>query len=392
MNTKPIDALLKQFTTMERGPVGCALSVTKAGKTIYTGYSGYADAQAQRPIGEETLYRMYSCSKVVTAVAMMILLERGLYQLDDPIAQYLPEFADARYAICTGNNMETLLPVRALTIKHFLTMTSGLTYGGELSATHARIGRALSGIDEKGGCTTREFSRIVAKLPLKFEPGTSWNYGINLDVLGAFIEEVSGSSFYQFLREEIFSPLGMEDTGFFLDGQGQKRLATMYYYDEDGCLKINDSEDFKYEAAYRFECGGGGLVSSLHDMTRFTKMLALGGRLDGQRILGRKTIELMRQNHLEPQALEAFRQTHQYGWPFMAGYGYGLGVKTLMDLAGSNCAGSLGEFSWAGAAGTLLLVDPSEQLSIVYMHQLMPNNREGYCHPRLRNVIYGALD
>ncbi len=391
MRKQRLDALLEQFVGMERGVAGCALNVSLKGKTVYEGFCGMADVESGRPIGPDTLYRLYSSGKVVTAVAMMMLLERGLYQLDDPIARYLPEFEDAQVAVRTGNNMQSLRPAGSLTVKHFLTMTTGLTYGGNLSSTHDGVRRMFEEIDRAGGCSTREFSRMAARVPLLFEPGTSWNYGINLDVLGAFIEVVSGRSFQQFLEEELYRPLGMTDSVFFVSDAQRARLATMYTWNENGARVPNASEDYKYDASYRFESGGGGMISSLGDATRFAQMLSMGGTLDGVRILGRKTIDLMRRNHLSPDALEAFRAAHGNGWSFMAGYGYGLGVKTLLSVADSNCAGTEGEFSWAGAAGTLTLVDPSEELAIVYMQQQMPGNREEVCHPRLRNVIYGLL-
>ncbi len=392
MNTQRLDALLKHFTTMERGVAGCALNVSIKGKTEYEGYCGMADIEAGRAIAPDTLYRLYSSGKVVTAVAMMMLLERGYYLLDDPIAKYLPEFKDAQVAVRTGNNMQSLQPAKSLTIKHFLTMTTGLTYGGNLSSTHDGIRKVFEEIDAAGGCSTRAFSRMAAGVPLLFEPGTSWNYGINLDVLGAFIEVVTGKTFGQFLEEELYAPLGMKDSVFFVNDAQKSRLAKVYYWDDTGRRLVNAAEDYKFDASYRFESGGGGMISSLADQTRFAKMLAMGGELDGVRILGRKTIDLMRQNHLSPDALEAFRATHRNGWSFMSGYGYGLGVKTLLSVADANCAGTVGEFSWAGAAGTLTLVDPTEQLSIVYMQQQMPGNREETCHPMLRNVIYGLLD
>ena len=392
MNTQRLDALLKSFTTMERGVAGCALNVSIKGKTAYEGYCGMADIEAGRAIGPDTLYRLYSSGKVVTAVAMMMLLERGYYLLDDPIAKYLPEFKDAQVAVRTGNNMQTLRPAKALTVKHFLTMTTGLTYGGNLSSTHDSVRKVFEEIDASGGCSTRVFSRMAASVPLLFEPGTSWNYGINLDVLGAFIEVVTDKTFGQFLQDELYAPLGMTDSVFFVDEARKARLAKVYTWDEKGRRVVNSADDYKFDASYRFESGGGGMISSLSDQTRFARMLSMGGELDGVRILGRKTIDLMRQNHLCPEALAAFRATHENGWSFMAGYGYGLGVKTLLSVADANCSGTVGEFSWAGAAGTLTLIDPVEQMSVVYMQQQMPGNREETCHPLLRNVIYGLLD
>jgi CubicO group peptidase (beta-lactamase class C family) len=387
-----LDNLLKQFTAMEGGPAGCALAVTRGGQEVYTGYCGMADIENNRPIDANTIYRLYSSSKVVTATAMLQLLEQGLYQLDDQMAAYLPEFADAVYCQYTGNNVESLVPVRSLTVKHFITMTSGLTYDGGSNTTQRSIRAAMRELDSLGGYTVRDFSRRMARVPLAFEPGTHWNYAINMDILGAFIEVVSGQSFYEYLKSHIFDPLGMEHTYFFVPEPEKTHAAVVYQSDPERGLLPNRAEDYKFEPGYRFECGGGGLQATLGDMSRFIQALAMGGTLDGVKILSRKGVDLMRLNHLAPGPLADFQAAHRNGWPFMSGYGYGLGVKTLIDQAASNCLGTLGEFSWAGATGTLLLADPSERLSIAYMHQLMPNNKEGVCHPRLKNTIYSLID
>jgi CubicO group peptidase (beta-lactamase class C family) len=384
-----ITTLLEHFITMRNGPAGCALSVSVGDKLIYEGYHGFSNIESARKIGPDTLYRMYSCSKIITAAALLLLLERGQVQLDDPVFHYLPEYKNAVYCRYTGNNIETQYPVDSLTIKHLLTMTSGLTYEGCSNTTQLSVGKVMKELNAQGGFTTREFARRMAEVPLAFQPGTHWNYGVGHDVLGAVIEEASGRPFGAFLKDEIFEPVGMKDTAFFVDEQ-DNRLATLYYYENEK-LMPNRSDDYRFRKSYRFESGGGGLVSSLNDMSRFARMLALGGVIEGTRVMGRKTIELMRQNHLCPSALDDFRAAHINGWEFMSGYGYGLGVKTCIDLPGSNCIGSPGDFSWAGAAGTLLVMDSGEGLSFAYMHQLMPNNMEGYCHPRIKNTVYGQI-
>lgn len=385
-----LDDLLEHFLSMEGGPVGCALSVSLHGETVYEGYRGFADIRTKREIAPDTVYRIYSCSKIIAATALMLLLERGIVKLDDPIDHYLPEYKNQVYAYHTGNNIETLKPAGPLTIKHLITMTSGLTYPGECNTTQKAIKEAMAELDAKGGYPTREFAARIAKVPLAFEPGTHWNYGVGHDVLGALIEVAAGEPFGEFLRDKILAPLQMDSTGFFVTGAAVERLATLYSY-EDGHVVPNVDEAYKFQQAYRFESGGGGLLSTLGDLTRFAQMLSVGGTYGHTRVLGRKSIDLMRQNHLCPSALCDFRETHRNGWDFMDGYGYGLGVKVLMDLPGSNCLGSIGEFSWAGAAGTFVLIDRAEELAIVYMQQLMPRNKEGECHPRIKNVVYGML-
>lgn len=333
---------------------------------------------------------MFSCSKLVTAAALLILVERGAVKLDDPVAKYLPEYADAVFCRCTGNNLVVKSPCSPMTIKHLVTMTSGLTYGGDANPTQQAVRDGLARLRARGGFSTREFAAEMARAPLAFDPGSHWNYGVGHDVLGALVEAVVGKLFGDFLRESVFKPLNMGDTGFFLSAAHRDRLATLYCH-RGGVLTENCDEDYQFTPEYRFESGGGGLLSTLGDMTRFAGMLAMRGTLGGARILGGKSIDLMRQNHLSPAALEDFRTTHRNGWEFMSGYGYGLGAKTLLDLSASNCLGTVGEFSWAGAAGTYILADPEEELAIVYMHQLMPHNREEECHPRVKNTVYSLL-
>lgn len=386
--TERIHQLLEHFTDI--GPPGCALSVSVGGETIYEDYVGYADIESKKLLGPDSLFRLYSSTKVVTAVAFMILLERGQVLLDDPVQKYLPEFAHPAYVCYTGNNIESYRPAGELTIKHLLTMTAGFTYDGKGGTVREKTALAFEELERKGGFTLREFSWKIAEIPLAFEPGSSWHYGVCLDVLGAVIEVISGKSFGQFLREEILTPLGMNSTYFFCPSNRREDLTTAYRR-TDGMLIPDTSLDYRLEESYLFESGGGGLVSTLRDMAVFVQMLSMGGTLGGVRILGRKTIELMCRNHLTPGQLEDFQKTHRNGWKFMAGYGYGLGVKTLLNPAASNCSGSVGEFGWAGMAGTLLLADPSEKLAVAYMQQLMPDNLEGYCHPRLRNMVYSLL-
>lgn len=183
----------------------------------------------------------------------------------------------------------------------------------------------------------------------------------------------------------------MRHTAFFIEEIPEEKLAVMYRYAGEKRVP-NLTEEFKFHSSYQLQSGGGGLLSTVEDMSHFARMLAKGGLWKGKRILGKRTIELMSRNQLHGEALEDFRRTHRYGWGFMAGCGYGLGVKTVTDMAESGCMVNQGAFSWAGAAGTLLWADSENDLSFVYAHQLMPDNREEYCHPRLLNVIYGLLE
>jgi len=270
-------------------------------------------------------------------------------------------------------------------------MSSGLPYEGNDTETGRQIARKINELKSKsegGKFDIRALSKAIAEIPLAFDPGTHWMYGMSHDILGALIEVLSGKKFSQFLKDEIFDPLGMKDTSFRISEDKRNRLCTMYDRSKDGVLTKNTNAGERVGARFEpddiLECGGSGLLSTLGDYSRFAHMLARGGELDGVRILSRKTIELMATNHLNPQQLADFN------WPYLAGYGYGLGVRTMIDPAAGGCNGSIGEFGWSGLAGTWVMIDPKEQLSAVYMQQMLPNF-EAYHQPRLRNVIYGSI-
>lgn len=382
--------LLKSF--VEKGPAGCACAVMHKGEIVYEGYFGYADLETKREISQDTIYRIFSMSKVITCTAALILYERGLYLLNDPLEEYLPEFKNPKVYKVTSNGSLYISPAsRPLIIKDLFTMSSGLPYEGNDTETGRQIARKINELKSKsegGKFDIRALSKAIAEIPLAFDPGTHWMYGMSHDILGALIEVLSGKKFSQFLKDEIFDPLGMKDTSFRISEDKRNRLCTMYDRSKDGVLTKNTNAGERVGARFEpddiLECGGSGLLSTLGDYSRFAHMLARGGELDGVRILSRKTIELMATNHLNPQQLADFN------WPYLAGYGYGLGVRTMIDPAAGGCNGSIGEFGWSGLAGTWVMIDPKEQLSAVYMQQMLPNF-EAYHQPRLRNVIYGSI-
>ncbi|MFB3160007.1 serine hydrolase domain-containing protein [Neobacillus sp. 179-J 1A1 HS] len=378
--------LLKSF--VEKGPAGCACAVNYQGKTVFEDYIGYADLETEKPILSDTIYRIYSNTKVVTCVAALILYERGLFLLNDPLEEYLPEFKEPKVYHRNKNGELSILPSsKSIRVKDLFLMTSGLTYGGDGNETERQVKKALDNFNHDKGpenLDVRTLSQILSKIPLAFEPSTQWQYGYSHDVLGALIEVLSGKSFGQFLKDEIFDPLEMKDTFFKIPEEKKERLCSLYNRSENGELTKNSLMDENYQLGAKFESGGGGLLSTLGDYSRFAHMLANGGELNGVNILGRKTIELMSTNHLQPDVLP------YYNWDYLKGYGYGLGVRVMMNppLAGSNS--SIGEFGWCGLAGTWVLIDPKEKLSAVYMQQMLPNF-EAYHHPRLRSVIYSSL-
>ncbi|MBE5808899.1 MAG: beta-lactamase family protein [Clostridiales bacterium] len=378
-----IDALLRRFA--ESGPVGCAMAVAQYGKTVYTGYAGFADREAARPVGPETTYRLYSMTKLVTVTAGMILYERGAFLLNEPLSLYLPEYAHMQVAVPDGQGRWTTVPAeRPITVGDCFAMTCGLPYRGGDSPTRIAIGKYDDALRANGCFTLRDFVRGLSKVPLAFEPGTRWAYGHGHELVAALVEVLSGRAIGRFMKDEIFGPLGMEHTGYRWQGDDGKNMAVLYRRNEEGALVPDRAADGDFAPDATFEGGGHGLYATLGDYLTFTQMLANGGTLKGTRILGRATIDLMRANRLGPGQLEDFT------FPYVAGYGYGLGVRTMMDPAAGGSNTPVGEFGWTGAAGTWASIDPSHGFSAVYMHQMFPNMEE-YHHLRARAAAYALL-
>ncbi|OCT13530.1 serine hydrolase [Paenibacillus pectinilyticus] len=371
-------------SVMEKGPAGCACTVVRRGEVVYQETLGYADLEKKKEITPNTIYRIYSMTKVITCAAALMLFEKGLFLLNDPLEEYLTEFKNTQVYRYNEYGTQSLSPaVGPIRIKDLFTMTSGLTYGGDGTETE----RQTRVIMESAAATVdmQTLSKALAEVPLAFDPGTHWKYGTSHDVLAALIEVLSGQTLGEFLQKEIFAPLGMIDTSFRIAEDKRERLCTMYDRAEDGTLTPNTRMDARYQPESLHESGGAGLLSTIGDYSRFAQVLAKGGELDGVRILSQKTVHLMATNYLNPQ------QINDFNWPQMSGYGYGLGVRVMIDPAAGGINGSIGEFGWAGLAGSYLLIDPKEELSVVYMQQLLPS-LEPFIHPRLRAAIYGALD
>ncbi|MCR8630335.1 serine hydrolase domain-containing protein [Paenibacillus radicis (ex Xue et al. 2023)] len=368
---------------VEKGPAGCACIVVRNGQLMYQESFGYADLEKKTKLEPDTIYRIYSMTKVVTCAAALMLYEKGLFLLNDPLEEYLPEFKNPQVYRFNDFGVRSTSPASAsIRIKDLFTMTSGLTYGGDNLETE-RLTRIM--MEDAFTKDIRALSKALATIPLAFDPGTHWKYGTSHDVLAALIEVLSGESFGDFLKKQIFEPLGMNDTSFRISEDKRDRLCKMYNRSEDGVLIPNVSMDAPYQPGCNHESGGSGLLSTISDYSRFAQALAKGGDLDGVRILSRKTVQLMATNHLGPQ------QLNDYNWPQQKGYGYGLGVRVMMNPADGGINGSPGEFGWAGLAGSWVLIDPQEQLSVVYMQQMLPS-LEPYIHPRLRAVIYGSIE
>lgn len=376
--------LLKSF--VEKGPSGCACSVVHRGNTEYEEYFGLADLETNTPVTANTLYRIFSMTKVITCTAALKLYERGLYTLNDPLSEYLPEFGNPMVYRTSPNGALSVSPaLTPIRIRDLFTMTSGLPYGGEDSEASRQIKNKMDGWDSSGfKYDLRTAAKMLASVPLCFDPGTHWRYGLSHDVLAALVEVVSGKKFGQYLKDEIFDPLGMKNTFHRIPEDKKHHLSSFYYRNPDGTMTKSTDMDQYTHADDVFEGGGSGLLTTLGDYQRFVRMLCGNGELDGVRILSRKTIDLMATNHLNSQQLA------DYCWPHHAGYGYGLGVRVMIDPARGGCNGSIGEFGWSGMLGTWMMIDRSEDLTVVYMQQLQPSLEE-YHAPRIRSVVYGAL-
>lgn len=371
------------------GPSGCAVSVNLGGETVFTGCYGVESEQTMQPVSEQTLFRMYSVSKVITAVAVMKLYEKGAFALDDPLCRYLPEFSAPQVLKGAANNASVCVPAREpITIRHLLTMTAGLAYDSQLDPVSWQTTMLAQRLN-RGAYSVRQFSREIAKLPLAFEPGCGYRYSFCMDVAGALVEEISGKRFGAFLADEIFGPLGMERSGFFFEDLHTEHLAEFYSLDADGERYVDPIDDGAFHKSRGFESGGAGVLSTLADMTKFASALANGGG----GILGRKTIDFMRQDHLCGKAREDFRAaTKNPAWRLLKGYSYGLGVRTLTSLAESGLNGSLGEFGWGSVGGSFIVCDAQERLSICYLHQLhRPDNMENEITPRVKAMVYSQL-
>lgn len=379
-------ALLKQF--VNDGLPGCGCAIAKDGKTLYEGYFGYADLEEKRPVAEDTLFRLFSMTKVVICTAAMMLYERGKFLLNEPVYEYIPEYRDTQVFVKGSDGFFHVRKSKnPMLIKHAFTMSVGMPFFEGISPTAKEMAKARDKLKKKHGkydIVTEV--KAMGCVPVEFEPGTDWMYGYGHDIIAALIQIISGKTVGQFLKEEIFDPLGMKDTAYRYHDGNESRMVSYYRKEKNGTMKkISGPLDEYHQPDSLYESGGAGLYSTVNDYLKFSQMLANGGIYNGNRIIGRKTIDLMRQNHLSKKQLKSYTTS------YLAGYGYGLGVRTLMDTAEGHSNGTVGEFGWTGLLGTYLSVDPHEGFSIVYMHQLDPNMEEKH-HLRVRAVANGCLE
>lgn len=367
---------------------GNGVKVCLEGKEVFSYTSGYADVENKIPMTLDHYVNIYSCSKVATVTAALQLYEKGKFLLDDPLYAFIPEYKEMYIA---GENG----PVKAekpITLRHLFTMTSGLTYNRDTQA----FAKARELTD--GKMDTLTVVRCLASDPLAFEPGEKWNYSLSHDVLAAVVEVISGKRFSQYVQENIFEPLDM--SAVYHNESLQDKMAVQYeFFDgasgnhidqQAGKIEAKDGSympvgpNQSHELGPEYDSGGAGITTTIQNYSKFCVALANGGvGATGEKILSAGTIDLLRTNQLNAEQIKTFT------WPQLKGYGYGLGVRTLIDKAAGS-TGNIGEFGWGGAAGATVLVDPELKLSVFYAHHMI-NPQEYYYQPRLRNVVYSCI-
>ena len=369
----------------EKGQIpGAVLLVARQGKLALFESVGILDPGTKAPMTKDAIFRIYSMSKPITSVAVMMLVEEGKLALGDPVAKYLPQFAEVKVGVekpgADGKpTLELVAPRRAMTVQDLLRHTSGLTYGifGNTLVKKQYLEAKLFSDDP----TNADFVDRIGKLPLANHPGTVWDYSHSTDVLGRIVEVVSKKSLYEFEKERILDPLGMKDTAFDVtDKAKHARIAEAFSND----VTIGtDTTFFDPRLPQRWQSGGGGMVGTTMDYARFCQMLLNGGTLDGKRLLGPKTIAYMTADHLD--AGVAPGPLYLPG----AGFGFGLGFAVRRDAGVANVQGSVGEYNWGGAGGTYFWIDPKEDMFVVFAMQ-SPKQRT-YYRPLLKNMVYGAV-
>ena len=378
---------------IDAGKVAGTLTlVARQGQIAYFEPQGHLEIERQRPMQQDTIFRIYSMSKPITSVALMMLYEQGLFQLDEPVHKFIPTWKDLRVFVSGNYPTFVTAPVeRPMTIRDLLTHTSGLTYGF-MERTNVDAAYRKLGIDRtRPGYTLQDMVDTLAELPLEFSPGTRWNYSVSTDVLGYLVQVISGQRFDMYLRDHILQPLGMVDTSFTIAAEQLPRFACNYLRQSDGSLQLVDAPQSSQYRQGSFFSGGGGLVSTVGDYFRFTSMLRNRGELDGIGLLGRKTVELMTMNHLPGgQDLTQLAQAGAFTETAYAGVGFGLGFSVMRDPAKAHILGTPGEYAWGGAASTAFWVDPKEELIFIFMTQLMPSSSYPL-RRELRTLTYAAL-
>ncbi|MEZ5042810.1 MAG: serine hydrolase domain-containing protein [Saprospiraceae bacterium] len=359
---------------------GVQTAILRKGQLVHFDTYGFADLDRQQPLEDNSIWRIYSMTKPIVSVALMMLYEDGKFQLNDPLYKYIPEMKDLR--VHTGGR-ETAPAKNHIRIIDVLRHTTGFGYGW---GPNTYVDSLYKSANRSAMKDNKAFVQHLSTLPLYYEPGTGWRYSVSTDVCGYLVEVLSGQPLDQFLSTHIFKPLGMEDTHFEVPDEKDDRFVTNYTTEESGKLKVIDHpETSRYTKEVTMFSGGGGLVSTTMDYMRFSQMLLNGGELDGARILSPKTIELMTKDHTQGI-------THAGGPIVLPGKGisFGLGFSVTTDLAATEAIGSEGSYGWGGAAGTFFRIDPKEDMIILLMIQLMPYNHL-QARETFQTMVYQAI-
>ena len=370
---------------------GAQVAVVRAGRLAYWRSLGLMDRERDKPVTDDTIWRIYSMTKPITSVALLQLYEQGAFQLTDPIHRYIPSWRGMRVGELDGSGAITLVDAeRPVSVRDALTHMTGLA--GSLFPGHPTdVAFAAALRERRRGMTLEGVTELLAEYPLLFQPGTKWNYGLSTDICARLVEVLSGERFDRYLDAHVFGPLDMTDTGFAVPEDSLDRFAACYQYRPGGTPALQDDpEDSPYGRQRSYLSGAGGLVSSTADYVRFCRMLLGGGELDGRRIIGRKTLELMTVNHLPGGGQLADFATGGFGESEYTGVGFGLGFAVGLGPAATASAGSAGEYYWGGAASTAFWIDPVEDLAVVFMTQLLPSNSYPF-RSQLRALVYQAL-
>jgi CubicO group peptidase (beta-lactamase class C family) len=375
---------------------GCQALVARRGHIAYFKSFGLMDRERAKPMRDDAIFRIYSMTKPITSIALMQLYEQGLFQLNDPVHRVIPEWRNLKeYVGGEGVTIETRPAQKQITFRHLLNHSAGITYGGGPIFTSAALHPVdwvyqQYGIGRNQGETLQSFVQKIARAPLRYTPGEKWMYSFATDVCAYLVEALSGKRFDQYLQDHILGPLGMRDTAHRIAPDKLDRFTANYERGADKSLKLfDDPQNSTYAPQPTFFGGGSGLTSTTADYFRFCEMLRRGGELDGARIIGSRTIELMTRNHLPggkdltQLALGAFAETAYEGT------GFGLGFATTLDSVAAGGFGA-GDFFWGGLASTIFWVDPKEDMIVIFMTQLIPSATFNF-RGQLKNIIYSAI-
>jgi CubicO group peptidase (beta-lactamase class C family) len=380
---------------------GILTMIYRRGQLAHTGMAGHMDVERNKPMRDDALFRIYSMSKPITAVALMMLAEEGMIGLDDEVAAHIPSWRNLgvystglpSIIATSGPQFLTTPPARPMKVVDLVTHTSGLTYGflnrTNVDAAYRRA--KIADPSAEGGLDA--MVDALSGIPLEFSPGTAWNYSVSIDVMGYLVQKLSGLSFGEFLRTRLFEPLGMRDTAFWCPEEKIGRFASCYLPKAGGGLQVQDDAGAStYGKPPNLESGGGGLVSTAHDYLRFCRMMLNGGTLDGVQILSPKTVALFSLNHLPNNGEVATMATPgAFSETSYAGVGFSIGCGVNVNVAKTRLPGTLGEFFWGGAAATAFWIDPKEDLTVVFMTQVIGSPVRLTLRRDLRTLVYSAM-